>query len=232
MLANEVAALRIARGQGYARLLRYDLKRRALLLERLGLPLCSLGYSTTAQLEIICTTLKASWVSVPPGSDLPSGASVAAWLAKFIADLWTGLDRPCSRQALEMALSFAQARAQAFDPKTSVLVHGDAHSGNTLQDLSQTPPAFKFIDPDGIWAEPACDLAVPMRERPDELLADPVRLGRERCANLSRPTVVDEQAIWEWGCIQYVSTGLLLLQMGQKHAGSQMLSVVDAWARE
>ena len=36
VIAEEIWALKIANGQGYARLYRYDLSRRALLLERLG----------------------------------------------------------------------------------------------------------------------------------------------------------------------------------------------------
>jgi streptomycin 6-kinase len=232
VLANEITALTIAGGRGYVRLLRSDLSRRALLLERLGVPLRNLGYSSRTQIEIICTTLRESWVHISSGSLLSSGASMAQWLAKFIVDLWENLDKPCSQQAIEMALSFAQARAVAFDPETAVLVHGDAHSGNMLQNLSQgsqTQPSFKLIDPDGIVAETAYDLGVLMRDWIDELVGDPVRLGRERCAYLSHLTGADTQAIWQWGFIQCTSTGLFLMQMGQKQSGMQMLKVAEAW---
>src|SRR6185312_985452 len=112
VLANEITALTLAAGHGYVRLLRIDLSRRALLLEPLGIPLKGLGYSTRAQIDIICTTLRESWIHISSGSGLPSGADMAQWLSKFIADLWKYLDRPCSKPALEMALSFAQARAR------------------------------------------------------------------------------------------------------------------------
>lgn len=229
VLANEITALTLAHGKGYVRLLRSDLSRRALLLESLGTPLRDLGYSTRVQIAIICTTLRQSWVPISSGSRLPSGASMAEWLSKFIADLWEHLDRPCSQQTLDLALSFAQARARAFDPQTAVLVHGDAHNGNTLHNPSQTQSSFKLIDPDGIVAEAAYDLGVLMREWIDELIADPVRLGRERCAYLSHLTGADTQAIWQWGFIQCVSTGLLLRQVGQEQSGSQMLKVAEAW---
>jgi streptomycin 6-kinase len=156
---------------------------------------------------------------------------MAQWHSTFIADLWEHLDRPGSQRALDKALSFAQARARAFDPELAVLVHGDAHNGNTLQDLSQTPPSFKLIDPDGLVAEPAYDLGVLMREWIDELVADPVRRGRERCAYLSHLTGTDTQAIWEWGFMQCMSTGLFLIQVGQERSGIQMLEVADAWAK-
>ncbi len=234
VLAHEITALRIADGHGYVRLLHSDLSRRALLLEPLSMPLRDLGYSTRTQIDIICTTLRESWLHISSESQLPSGASMAQWLSKFIADLWEHLDRPCSQQALDTALSFAQARARAFDPETAVLVHGDAHNGNTLQTLSQnsqTQSSFKLIDPDGLVAEAAYDLGILMREWIDELIADPVRLGRERCAYLSHLTGMDTQAIWQWGFIQCTSTGLLLMQVGQEQSGIQMLKVAEAWTR-
>ena len=234
VLANEITALTIADGHGYVRLLRSDLSRRALLLEPLGIALRDLGYSTRAQIDIICTTLRESWLPITSESRLPSGASAAQWHAKFITNLWETLNRPCSQQALETALSFTQARANAFDPASAVLVHGDAHNNNTLQNLSQSSqehPSFKLIDPDGLSAEPACDLGVLMREWIDELIADPVKHGCERCAYLSHLTGTDAQAIWQWGFIQSISTGLFLLRVGQQQAGIQMLKVAEAWTR-
>jgi streptomycin 6-kinase len=233
VLAHEITALTLADGHGYARLLRSDLNRRALLLEALGIPLKDLRYTPKAQIEIICTTLKESWVRASPTTPLPNGA--AQWLSNFISNLWKQLDRPCSQQVFETALSYAQARASAFNPANSVLVHGDAHNGNTLQNLSpttQSPSSFKFIDPDGIIAEGAYDLGVLMREWLDELLPDPVNRGRERCAYLSQLTGMEMQAIWQWGFIQSVSTGLFLLQIGMKQPGIQMLTVAEAWACE
>lgn len=130
--------------------------------------------------------------------------------------------------------AYAQARARAFNPEVAVLVHGDAHNGNTLQNLSQNaqfPSLFKFIDPDGIIAEGAYDLGVLMREWIDELVADPVRLGCERCAYLSSLTGMETQAIWQWGFIQSLSTGLFLIQVGLEQSGVQMLKVAEAWAK-
>jgi streptomycin 6-kinase len=232
VLANEIIALTLAGGRGYVQLLRSDLRRRALLLEPLGRTLKDLGYPTRTQIDIICAALKESWVHVSPPSRLPSGATIAQWLSQFITDLWEQLDRPCSRAAVDMALSFARDRAQAFDAESAVLVHGDAHNGNALQNLSpdsQPHVAFKLIDPDGIIAETACDLGVLMREWTDELIADPIGRGRERCAYLSRLTGADSLAIWQWGFIQSMSTGLLLLRLGQEQAGMQMLKVAEAW---
>jgi streptomycin 6-kinase len=87
-----------------------------------------------------------------------------------------------------------------------------------------------LIDPDGLIAEPAYDLAVLMREWTEELIPDPVRLGRKRCAYLSSLTGVGTRAIWEWGFLQCVATGLLLMKVGQEREGSRMIQVAEAWA--
>lgn len=230
-LTNEISGLTIADGHGYARLLKHDLNYRALLLEQLGDPLNKLSYSTKEQIDIICTTLKKSWVQQPAKSQLPTGKDIAEWLGEFIADLWKILDKPCSKLALDTAMSFTKERAAVFNCKTAVLVHGDAHNGNTLQDLAAKQLSFKFIDPDGIIAEPAYDLGVLMREWVEELGADPVRLGNERCKYLSHLTGVDTDTIWRWGFIQSMSTGLFLMKVGQERTGIQMLNVAEAWAR-
>jgi streptomycin 6-kinase len=138
VLAHEIVALAVADGRGYARLLKHDLGRRALLLERLGVPLKDLGYSTSDQMNIICAALRESWTqNIPSGTPLPTGAGAAGWFAAFISGLWEKLGKPCSRRAIDMALSFTESRAAAFHLETSVLVHGDAHHGNILQVLSQ-----------------------------------------------------------------------------------------------
>ncbi|MGH3131466.1 MAG: aminoglycoside phosphotransferase, partial [Gaiellaceae bacterium] len=125
-------------------------------------------------------------------------------LAGFITVTWEALDHPCSERVVAQALAFADIRSAAFDPSAAVLIHGDAHSANTLRDLrgeaSAGQPRFKFVDPDGLVAGRAYDLAIPMREWAAELLAgDALELGRRRCALLSRLTGVDPVAIWEWG---------------------------------
>lgn len=230
VLAHELAALRLAGGRGYVRLLRFDLPKRALLLEPLGPALRDLGYTTRAQIESICAALKEAWVRPSSATALPSGASAARWHARFIARLWEQLNRPCPASVVETARVCALARAQAFDPAHAVLVHGDAHSANALLDPSR-PASFKLIDPDGIVAEAACDLGVLMREWMDELAADPLSAGQQRCTFLSQLTGEDPQAIWQWGFLQCMSTGLLLLHVGQSTPGLQMLRVAREWAR-
>ena len=83
----------------------------------------------------------------------------------------------------------------------------------------------------GISAASTYELAVPIREWSEELLAgDAARLGRERCARLERLTDVDPRAIWEWGFVERASTGLLATRVGADRMGRGMLDVVKAWA--
>lgn len=229
--AGEVHTLAAADGRGYPRLLDHDEERRAMLQERLGPSLDESGLPVSTQIEILCATLRRAWeVSAPAG--LQTGAEKARWLSRFIAETWEELGQPCSRGVVEQALAFAESREAAFEPGAAVLVHGDAHSANALQDLACGPGRvqFKLVDPDGLLAEPAYDLAIPMREWSEELLTgDAAQLGRERCANLSRLTGVDPQPIWEWGFVERVSTGLLVTWVGADQMGREMLDVAEAW---
>jgi streptomycin 6-kinase len=231
-IVYEVRTLIAADGRGYVRLLEHDVDRNAMLQERLGPSLGGFGLPVPVQIEILCATLRRAW-GVPAPADLPSGADKARWLSEFIAATWEEVDRPCSRRVLEQALAFAETREVAFDPEAAVLVHGDAHNANALQDPGFAPASarFKLVDPDGLLAEPAYDLAIPMREWSAELLdGDAARLGRERCAYLSRLTGVDPRGIWEWGFVERVSTGLLSIQVGAEQAGREMLEVAETWA--
>ena len=232
-IASEVRTLIAADGRGYARLLEHDVERNAMLQERLGPSLGGFGLPVPAQIEILCATLRLAW-SVPAPAGLPSGADKARWLSEFIATTWEEVGRPCSRRVIEQALAFAESREAAFDPEAAVLVHGDAHSANALQDPGFAPASarFKLVDPDGLLAEPAYDLAIPMREWSRKLLdGDAARLGRERCAYLSRLTGVEPRGIWEWGFVERVSTGLLSIQVGADQVGREMLEVAEAWAK-
>ena len=230
---GELRTLMAADGRGYARLLDWDRARRAMLQERLGSTLSGSGLSVTAQIEVLCTTLRSAWeVSAPPR--LTTGAEKARWLAGFIAATWEELGRPCSWRVVEQALAFAASREGAFDPDTSVLVHGDAHNNNALRVLEgdQAPTQYKLVDPDGLLAEPAYDLAIPMREWSGEILqGDALALGRERCAKLSNLTGVDPRGIWEWGFVERVSTGLLATRVGADRIGKEMLEIAEAWAK-
>ncbi|MEJ7584861.1 MAG: aminoglycoside phosphotransferase family protein [Acidimicrobiales bacterium] len=222
-----VQTFALADGRGCARLLAHDVDLGAMLLERLGRNLDQLGLPVARQLEIICGTVQLMWRPVPAETHLPTGAEKARWLADSITLAWETLDRPCATTTIDLALTFATRREAAFDPSTAVLVHGDAHSWNTLEAGSG---AFKLVDPEGLISEPAHDLAVPMRELNQELLdGDALRLGQARASLLGRLCGVDAVAIWEWGLVERVSTGLYSMTLGHEGA-ADFLTVADRWA--
>ena len=218
-VAHEAAVLRLTAGDGCVRLLREDVSRGALLLERLGQPLSSLGLPFDARQEVLCGTASRVWRPAP-GCGLPTGADKARWLADFITRTWEDLDRPCSERAVTYALDCAAARLAAFDEERALLVHGDVHQWNTLRARN----GFKLVDPDGLLAEAEYDLGVLMREDPDELMTgDP----RDRARWLGRRCGLDATSIWEWGTVERVSTGLLCTQVGLQPVGRAMLTAAE-----
>ena len=217
---NELSALRLANGDGCVRLLRDDTSRHALLLERLGPSMFDLGVPIEQRIPALCTTAMRFWRRVPP-TNLPTGAEKAVWLTNYIEAQWAELDQPCSERAVAYALECAERRRTAHDDERSVLVHGDVHRWNALQHGD----GFKLIDPDGLIAEAEYDLGIIMREDPVEMRAgDP----RERSRQLATWSGLDEQAIWEWGVVERVSTGLMATSIDLQPEGREMLATADA----
>jgi streptomycin 6-kinase len=214
---HELAVLRLANGEGCARLLRNDPIRGALLLERLGRPLSELGLPARARHEILVDAASRVW---RPASDsgLPTGADKARWLADFVERMWDETGRACSRSAVDHALACAARRGAAYRDETAVLVHGDVHQWNALEAGGGT---FKLVDPDGLLVEPEYDLGILMRE--DPLEGD----LHERARWLADRTGLDETAIWEWGVVERVSTGLLGTRVNLQPVAREMLDTAE-----
>jgi streptomycin 6-kinase len=216
---NEIAVLRLTGGEGCVRLLRDDALRGALLLERLGRPLYQLALPIRRRHEILCLTAARVWRPAP-GCGLPTGAEKSRRLADFITATWEELDHPCSERAIDYAVTCAKRRADAHRDEQAVLVHGDVHQWNALE----APDGFSLVDPDGLLAQPEYDLGIIMREDPLEVLAnDP----HERARWLAARTGLNATAIWEWGVVERVSTGLLGTRVGLQPVARQMLAVAD-----
>jgi streptomycin 6-kinase len=220
---NEIAVLKLTAGEGCVRLLRDDEARGALLLERLGPSMNDLGLPIARRHEILADVAARVWRPAP-GAGLPTGAAKGRRLAGYITATWEELGHPCPERAVDYALACAERRIAAHDDERAVLVHGDVHEWNALR----AGDGFKLVDPDGLLAEAEYDLGVMMREDPLELMTgDP----RERSRWLARRCGLDETAIWEWGVVERVSTGLLLTKIGLQPVGSQMLAAADHVAR-
>ncbi|SDR86433.1 aminoglycoside phosphotransferase family protein [Microlunatus soli] len=218
-LSFEAAALRIADGDGCARLLRDDLDRGALLLERLGVALYDAVPEPATRHDVLCDVATRLWLPISPDVDLPTGADRAREYADLLPRLWEETGQPCSRATVEDALACIVRRRRAHDDRHSVLVHGDVHDLNVLRAADGT---FKLIDPDGLRAEPAYDLGTIIRCNPDSAdgLAD-------RTRRLAVRTGVDAAAIWEWGTIHRVVSGLYSRQIGFQPFGDLLLAEAD-----
>ncbi len=216
---HEITVLRLSDGDGCVRLIRHDVDRAALLLERLGSPLSDLGLPVGQRHEILCAAAARVW-RPGAGYGLPSGAEKGQWLADHIEATWEETGRPCSEKAVEDALACAARRIAAHDDERAVLVHGDVHQWNALQ----AGDGYRLVDPDGLFAEAEYDLGVIMREDPlDLILGDP----HERAFRLAARTGLDATAIWQWGVVERVSTGLLCTKIGLQPVGREMLAAAD-----
>ncbi|HYD09193.1 MAG TPA: phosphotransferase, partial [Acidimicrobiales bacterium] len=153
--------------------------------------------------------------------DLPTGASKGRWLIEEIARLYAELGGAvCAERTIAHAIECAERRVAAHDDARAVLVHGDVHRWNTLRTLDGA--SWKLVDPDGLLAAPEYDLAILMREDPTE--SD----GPEARADwLAARTGCDRDAIWEWGVVERVSTGLVASQIGLQPEASHMLALAD-----
>ena len=233
--ADQVRTIADAEGRGYVRLLAYDTEREAMLLEALGPSLAELALPPERTLTILCQMLAQAWqVPRPSGLMVSPADEKAGRLARSVSRMWERLDHPCSERVVSQALLYAGRRAAAFDLERCVVVHGDPHPGNALQVLTPRHGAeagFVFVDPDGFLADPAYDLGVALRDwRPQLLSGDAVALARRYCELLSEQTGIEETAIWEWGFLERVSTGLYALDVGAEAMGRQFLETAEMLA--
>lgn len=223
-LRNEATVLRLANGEGCARLLRDDLDRDALLLDRLGPALYEIVADTSIRHNMLCDLASNLWRPVESAAQLPTGADRARDYAELLPRLWQQTGRPCSRATIDDAIECASRRSRAHHDGAAVLVHGDIHDANALMAGDGT---FKLIDPDGLRAEPACDLGTILRCNPD--VGDDLRARAER---LAARTGVDRTAIWEWGTIYRVIGGLHGRRVGLQPFSDQLLAHADQLTSE
>lgn len=234
--ADEVRVLDSAQGHGYVRLLAHDREREAMLLEALGQPMAPLAYPPEQKIALLCHMLREAWQAPrPSGLVVTPDDEKAGQLARTVSRLWEELRHPCSERVVSEALRFAERRAAAFNLERCVVVHGDPHPWNALRVLTPRVGAeagFVFVDPVGFLADPAYDLGVVLRDWCEQLLATgtpeaAAALARQYCALLSAQTGIEETAIWEWGFLERVSSGLYCLDLGIEDLGRPFLQTAE-----
>jgi streptomycin 6-kinase len=229
---RQVRTLLAAQGRGYVKVLAHDVSRHAVLLEPLGPSLGRCGLTPEWQLTVLADTLRLAW-TVPPTAG-PDGEAIdkARSLAEMVAHRWEELGRPCPERVVAEALVCADRRTGAFDPERCVVVHGDAAPPNLLRVAVSRPGAetgFVFVDPDGFVGDPVYDLGVALRDWSRQLLdGDPVAVARGYCRLLAARSGMDQAAIWEWGFLERVSTGLYALSLDAQDLARPLLTTAAA----
>jgi len=218
--AEEITVLRLAGGDACPVLYRADEARGALLIERLGPSMADLALPVEQRHALLCDLAARLWRPAPDVG-LRTGAAKGEWLIEFVTRLWDELDHPCTEAAVADALGAARRRIAAHDDERASLVHGDVQQWNALR----AGAGWKLVDPDGLLCEREYDLGILMRE--DPLDGD----LHERSRWLARRTGLDERAIWDWGVVERVSTGLLATRVDLQPLGRQMLAVADRLAQ-
>lgn len=218
-IGPEATVLRRADGEGCAKLLREDMGRQALLLERLGAPMYDIVADPVSRHSLLCDVAVRLWRPIGTDIALPTGADLAEQYAHRLPGLWEQAGRPCSPATVADALECMNRRRLAHDDRSAVLVHGDIHEMNALQ---ASDGSYKLIDPAGLRAEPACDLGTIVRCNPD--LGDDLWARTERLASR---TGVDATAIWEWGTIHRVFSGVYACSIGFQPFGELLLAEAD-----
>lgn len=227
---RELSTVEHGQGRGFVRLLRSDGGRRFMLMEELGRPLATAGLPIEHQLTVLAGLVASAWQPLGDATGWRTGADQAQWLHDFVGSTWEVLGRPCPERVIGLARERARARRDAFDPDRAVLIHGDAHPWNALE--GRSVGAYKLIDPDGMVSEPAHDLAIPLRQWNDEVLAgDGPAVVDGWCEHLRAQTGVAADAIWDWAFVERVSTGLFLLQLGDGD-GHRFLGAADMLAAQ
>jgi streptomycin 6-kinase len=205
-------------------------------------PAAWIGLDTLEAAGLIATGLLAA------RGDRRHALAAAATTALLVVDAWFDAMTATSTSDLGAAIAMAlcpelplaavcgwlairASQQNIFDLDRCVVVHGDPHPGNALRAATSRPGAesgFVFVDPDGFLAEPAYDLGVVLRDWCPQLLAgDAKSVARRYCALLAEHSGVDETAIWEWGFLERVSTGLFVLAFGAGDVARPFLETAE-----
>jgi streptomycin 6-kinase len=202
---REPDALRFWNGRGAVRLLEYDEKRRALLVER-----CEPGSQLWAVEDDEKATRIASGVLAtlwrqPPAEHVFGALADAAsgWAFDLLRD-WESLDRPFERGLLDEATS--ACLELGHDQGEPVVLHQDFHGGNVL--TSQRQP-WLAIDPKPLVGEREFDAASLLRDR-RWLLGQPDDAGRirRRLDLLSAELGLDRERMRRWGIAHALAWGV------------------------
>ncbi|WP_051722761.1 aminoglycoside phosphotransferase family protein [Streptomyces albus] len=221
--AAQHAALERWDGFGAVRLLEADDAAGALLLERLHGEVSLSSLPEAKALLEAAGTVRRLWTE-PDGGPYPSVAertAPAAALLRAAADEpWAADVRPLAGQALA-----AHAELTAAEPER-LLLHGRFREEKVL--AGERAP-WLAVGPDPLVGERAYDLALPVRDRLEDLVASPrgAAGARSRLARLADSLEVDRDRLRGWTVFRAVADGLPAL--GRGHRRGALLLEFASW---
>lgn len=218
----EAAALSAFAGRGAARLLRADLDRGALLLERVvpGTPAAALvpgrDAEATAAFVDVARRLR---VPVPPGCPLPDLSDRLADLAAHLDRSPAGAPQVLPRDLVERAQRVS-ADLLASAPRRAVL-HADLHHDNLLHEVRHEVPhehdRWLAIDPHGVVGDPGYEVGAwlynplgPVPGVDEDVL---LRLLPARLEQLADGLGEPLDRVAAWGFVQAVLSGVWDVQV-------------------
>lgn len=208
---TEAQALRLFDGQGIARLLEFDLKRGAMLIERLepGVALDTVEDDEKA-MSIAADVLRQLWRPAPADHSFPLVSDWAQGLVRLRRHFRGGTGPLPARLVEEAEVLLAELIASHVE---TVLLHGDLHHGNVLAARRQP---WLAIDPKGIVGEPAYDTGA-LLYNPTELLGapQPGKVLERRIYQLAGELDLDGARVRGWG----LSRAVLAAYWGWEDSG-------------
>ncbi|MGO8877255.1 MAG: aminoglycoside phosphotransferase family protein [Acidimicrobiales bacterium] len=225
---REGLALRLA-GQSAVSVLEEDDDAGALLLQRAtGGPLSAMcerddGSAT----EILAHAMLGFWVAAGPESGLPPLSRLEDTFEEFDRGphgaSYRGRDLAATLGEIDSGVRELRAAAVTArrvleellaDRAASVLVHGDLHHDNVLEDEAK---GWLVIDPKGFFGDPGYDVAAMFyNPMPFPLgLGDMEALVRRRLDAMSDITRIDDDKLAAWGYVKAVLSLLWSLQVGE-----------------
>lgn len=200
---TEIRALTIFNGEGMAQLLEVDAENSIILIEQVnpGQPLSTLQDDDQAT-KILAQVMQKLWKPLPPNHGF---ITLEEWSSAIpeLRKQFQGTTGPIPTYLIDTAEQVFPKLINSAD--TLVLVHGDLHHDNVL---ASDRVGWLAIDPKGIAAEPAYEVAAMIRN-PYEKLKDMSNhelesLLRRRIQILSAELKLNPTRIYQWCLVQTI----------------------------
>jgi streptomycin 6-kinase len=223
-LEREAPALAAFDGQGAVRLLRVDLARGALLLERVapGRRLRELVPARDAEAtSVLAGIMRRLHVTPPPGCLLPDVRTKAKSFDEYLA--LYGEAGPLPRALVVRAARLI--RELCASAPAAVVLHGDLHHDNVLR---ATRERWLAIDPHGLVGDPGYDVGA-LLYNPEPPRRDPAltALVPARIEQLADELAMPRERVVAWGFVKAVLSDVWSVEDWVPGASSPVSRALD-----